>query len=248
MTIIVKDKNRKKSNMRTFHLLFTIPSLPFTINIEMVIEAQIIKINPEFVELDKIRMIVQVLREEGIIVYPTDTFYGLGANCFSKNAIQKIYKIKERRPSKPLSILISDMDMMQKIAVDIPSLFWQLADEFWPGPLTIILKASSGLPKDLLGDADSIGVRLPAIIWLRELVREAEFPITATSANISGEREMGLPEEVVEVFCDKVDLVVDGGKTKGILPSAVVDLTSQRPKILREGTILLPLLKRYLER
>lgn len=212
----------------------------------MAVETNIIKINPERVELDKVRIITKVLQKEGIFAYPTDTFYGLGASCFSEKAVQKIYSLKKRKPSKPLSVLVSDKAMVEKIAVEIPPLFWKLADEFWPGPLTLVLKASSGLPIPLLGPRDSIGIRLPAIRWLRKLVNEAAFPVTATSANITGEKEIKNPLEIIDLFYGKIDLIVNGGDTRGILPSTVIDLTSRKPQILREGAFPRSHLVKYL--
>ena len=211
-------------------------------------KTKIIKINPEFVKLGEIKMIAEVLREECIIAYPTDTFYGLGASCFSEKAIQRIYRLKKRKPSKALSIMISDMDMVQDIANKIPSIFWKLADDFWPGSLTLVLKASSRLPKILLGPKDSLGIRQPALSWIRKLLSETAFPITATSANISGEKEITDPKKIVDSFSGKVDLIVDGGETREILPSTVIDLTSQKPVILREGAVPRSLLRKYLER
>jgi len=220
----------------------------FTINKGMAVETRIIKIKPDLVEGDKIKAIAEVLKREGVIVYPTDTFYGLGASCFSEKAIKKVYRLKRRSLSKPLSLLVSGMDMVQSIADDIPSLFWELAEKFWPGPLTIILKASSQLPRSFLGPKNSIGIRLPDILWLQELMNEAGFPITATSANISGEREIIRPEKVMAIFCGKVDLIADGGKAKGVLPSTVLDLTSSKPEIRREGALPRSILEKYLGR
>lgn len=136
--------------------------------------------------------------------------------------------------------------MMQKIVFGIPHVFWQIADKFWPGPLTIVLKASAEFPADFLGAGASIGIRLPDLPWLRKLVRETGIPITATSANISGEREVACIEEVRENFYGKVDLIIDGGKTRGNLPSTVIDLTSKDPKILREGAIPRSQLRKYM--
>ena len=160
----------------------------------MAVKTKIIKINPALVESDKVKNIAGILQEEGIIAYPTDTFYGLGASCFSEKAIQRIYHLKKRKLSKPISIIISDINMVRDIAKDIPSLFWKMAGELWPGPLTLVLKASSTLPSGLLGSGDSIGVRQPALSWIRELLEETAFPITATSANISGEKEIADPD------------------------------------------------------
>jgi L-threonylcarbamoyladenylate synthase len=209
--------------------------------------ASIIKINLLLPELEKIKMIAQTLIEGGIIAYPTETFYGLGACCLSKKAIQRIYRLKKRDLSKPLSVIISDLDMVEKIAVSVAPLFWILIKKFWPGPLTLILKATPQFPESLLGPGHSLGVRLPAVPWLRELVRQVASPITATSANVSGMKEISEVEEIVKIFGTKVDLIVDGGKTQGILPSTVVDLTGKTLKILREGAIPKEWLKRYLK-
>jgi L-threonylcarbamoyladenylate synthase len=213
----------------------------------MAVKTKIIKIDPALVESDKIKNIAKVLQEEGIIAYPTDTVYGLGACCFSEKAIQRIYHLKKRETSKPISIIISDINLARDIAKDIPSLFWKMADEFWPGPLTLVLKASSRLPSGLLGPGDSIGVRLPALSWIRELLNEIAFPITATSANISGEKEIANPEIIRDSFFGLVDLIVDGGETRGAMPSTVVDLTSAAPVILREGVVPRSALGKYLE-
>ncbi len=213
----------------------------------MAVKTKIIKIDTALVELDKVKSIAKVLQEEGIIAYPTDTFYGLGASCFSEKSIQRIYHLKKREPSKPISIIISDINIVRDIAKDIPSLFWKMAGEFWPGPLTLVLKASPALPRDLLGPGDSIGIRQTALSWIRVLLEETGFPITATSANISGEKEISNPDIIRDSFFGLVDLIVDGGETRGALPSTVVDLAAERPVILREGVVPRSVLGKYLE-
>jgi L-threonylcarbamoyladenylate synthase len=213
----------------------------------MAVNTKILEIDPHRIEADKIRMIAGVLQGEGVIAFPTDTVYGLGANCFAKSAIQRIYRLKGRKPSKPLSVLISDRSMVQSLADEIPSLFWVLTEKFWPGPLTLVLKASSDLPKEMIGPGESVGIRLPDILWLQRLIDDVAFPITATSANISGENEIDDPHRIKDIFCGKIDLIVDGGKTGGILPSTVVDLSSPRPKILREGAVPLTDFEKYLK-
>lgn len=211
-------------------------------------ETRVLKIDPQRVEPAAVGMIAGILQRGGIIAYPTDTFYGLGANCFLKKAIQRIYHLKGRESSKPLSTLISHKNMVHSLADEIPSLFWVLIEQFWPGPLTVVLKASSELPREMLGPGETVGIRLPDLSWLRELINETNFPITATSANISGEKEIADPGKIKDIFSGRVDLIVDGGKTGGILPSTVVDLSSSRPAILREGTIPRSELEKYLER
>jgi L-threonylcarbamoyladenylate synthase len=213
----------------------------------MAVDTKVLEIDPHRVEADKIKKIAGVLQGGGIMAFPTDTVYGLGANCFAKSAIQRIFRLKGRKSSKPLSVLISDKSMIMSLADEIPSLFWVLTEKFWPGPLTLVLKASSELPKEMVGPGESVGIRLPDILWLQRLIDNVAFPITATSANISGEDEIDDPHRIKDIFCGKIDLIVDGGKTGGILPSTVVDLSSPKPKILREGAVPLSDFEKYLK-
>jgi L-threonylcarbamoyladenylate synthase len=212
----------------------------------MAMKTMIVKINPDLVESEKIKEIARILSSGAVIVYPTETFYALGANCFSRKAIQEIYRLKKRPPSKPLSVVISDMEMLRQIVLAIPPDFETLVSVFWPGPLTLVLKASSRVPKELQSLSGSIGVRLTGHEWLRAMVRHASFPITATSANISGGEEIANPEEAVLLFDKRVNLIVNAGETKGRLPSTVLDLTGRKPRIIREGAIPLSQLKKYL--
>lgn len=212
----------------------------------MALKTQILKINPQIIEDDKINMVVGVLRRGGVVAYPTDTFYGLGVDCYQEKAIEKIYWLKERRYEKPISLVASDVAMVKDICVDIPPAFDTLVKAFWPGPLTLILKTSSRLPSILQSEGGSIAIRLPDFSWLRELVRKAGFPLTATSANISGEKEISQPDKVIEIFEGRVNLIVDGGATPGGFPSTVVDLTSEKPKIIREGALASSKLSPYL--
>ena len=209
-------------------------------------KTRIVKVSPEVIAIDKIEEIVSVLREDGIIVYPTETFYGLGANGFSATAIKKVYCLKKRAPRKPISVVISDLAMLRQIVSGDFSSFQHLISAFWPGPMTIILRASSAVPDELLGQKGTIGVRLTAHPWVRALVHQARFPITATSANISGKTPISDPEKARESFEGAVDLVVDGGKTEGHLPSTVVDLSGEQPRLVREGAIPLSRLKKHL--
>ena len=209
-------------------------------------DTQIVRVDPEKCVPAEIKLVAQILKDDGVVVYPTDTFYGLGVNCFSPSAIRRAYGLKKRDLSKPLSVVISDRDMLQSVAIDIPILFESLEAEFWPGPLTLVLRASPLIPDVLLGSQNSIGVRLPDHTWLRELVKTAGFPITATSANIAGKTEISDPVKAIQAFQGKVDCIVDGGLTRGGLSSTVVDMTTEKPSILREGAIPSSLLERYL--
>ena len=209
-------------------------------------KTRIIILDPRKVEAPKIRIIVGILSRGGVIAYPTDTFYGLGANCYLDKAVKKIYEIKKRQSSKPLPVLVADIGMARRIASEVSPLFDSLASEFWPGPLTVVLKAAAFLPDKLVGTQRTIGVRLPVVPWIRELIGQADFPLVATSANISGQGEIASAEIVIEVFNRRVDLIVNGGETPGRLPSTVVDLTSGKMILIREGAIPKSSLSRYL--
>ena len=208
-------------------------------------KTRILKINPNAVEPAVIRDIARVLANNSVIVYPTDTFYGLGANCLSQEALQRIFEIKQRPGSKGLPVLVSDLEMARGMAAEVPPVFYTLASRFWPGPLTLVLKAASDLPAELVGPGRTIGVRLPAVPWLQALIRETGVALVTTSANISGEGEIDLAEEVIGTFKGKVDLIVDGGLTPGGQPSTVVDLTGEKPVLIRGGVIARNALGRY---
>jgi len=178
-----------------------------------------------------------ILARCGIMAYPTDTVYGLGCDSLSQAAVRKIYDLKKRLPSKPSPVLVADLDMVRCLALELPPCFDILSAEFWPGPLTLVLRVREGFPAEVLGPNRTLGVRLPDIPWIRELAGRLGAPLLATSANISGEKEIADPAEVIAAFGEKVDLIIDGGPSPGGMPSTVVDLTSEEPRILRQGSI-----------
>lgn len=208
---------------------------------------RIVKVETGRIEQAKIENISDVLKRDGLILYPTDTFYGLGVNCFSEKGIQRIYDLKKREASKPLLLVVSSIHMLEEVAAEIPPVFNRLSAEFWPGPLTMIFPASPKLPEALLGESRSVAVRLPAFAWLTALVEQAGFPITATSANPAGGSEIDHAAEAVRIFEGKVDLIVDAGKTAGGQPSTVLDLTRAKPEVLREGGVPTVKLRDYLD-
>ncbi|MBE3126431.1 MAG: threonylcarbamoyl-AMP synthase [Acidobacteria bacterium] len=200
-------------------------------------KTRIIGIDPAGENADPVRAIAAALLEDAVAAYPTETFYALGAAAFSRGAVEKVYRLKRRDMGKPLSVVVSDLDMVREISAPLPPSFRALAGEFWPGPLTLVLLAAARLPDFMLGPGRTIAVRIPPLPWLRALVREIGEPLTATSANLSGEKELADPAEVAAVFRGKVDVIVDGGPAPGGAPSTIVDLTSPEPRILRPGKI-----------
>jgi L-threonylcarbamoyladenylate synthase len=208
----------------------------------------ILKTGPEEAEEALINTLSGILLDDGVMVYPTETFYGLGAACFSGKAVRRIYKLKKREAGKPLSFVVSDLEMVETVAAAPPDVFRRLAGEFWPGPLTLVLKAAETFPEEALGPGGTIAIRIPPVPWLRALVAEIGQPITATSANVSGQREISDPVEAIALFNRKVDVIVDGGKTPGGLPSTIVDLAGAIPRIIREGAVPARALEPFLGR
>jgi L-threonylcarbamoyladenylate synthase len=200
-------------------------------------ETRVLRVDQGRVDLLLVRDIAAALASGAVAAYPTETFYALGAAALSKKAVEKVFRLKKRDPKKPLSFLASDMDMVREMVSSLPPAFTALAGEFWPGPLTLVLPAAAGLPERLLGPGRTIAVRIPPLAWLRAVVRELCEPLTATSANLAGEKELAEPAGVIALFEGKVDLIVDGGPAPGGLPSTIVDLTAPAPRVLREGRI-----------
>jgi L-threonylcarbamoyladenylate synthase len=191
---------------------------------------KLIHINPQKPEKEKIKQAINILKADGTVVYPTDTIYGLGVSLFSDEAIEKVYKLKKRSKDKPLSVCVSEIADIHKIAyLDKGE---EIIKKILPGPYTIILKKRGHVSSLLTAGRDKIGVRIPNNKISRELCRE--FPITATSANISGGTVPEYAENIAEKLGDSVDLIIDGGKAKST-PSTVIDWTTSPPKILRRG-------------
>jgi len=179
---------------------------------------------------DIIQRAVSVLRRDGIIVYPTDTIYGLGGDAFSDIAIERVYEAKNRLRGKPISIAVSDIEMLACVAY-IDKKEMGFINRFLPGPVTVILEAKGCVPEELTGGTGMIGIRWPDHKIALSIIKELDAPITATSANISGEIS---PRRISEVNV-RNDLVVDGGELPGT-PSTVVDLHSK--EIIRPGSQL----------
>ncbi|MDP2797845.1 MAG: L-threonylcarbamoyladenylate synthase [Methanoregula sp.] len=177
--------------------------------------------------MDVIEKAVSILMRDGIVVYPTETVYGLGADAFSDEAIIKVYEAKHRPPGMPVSIAVADFDMLAAVAHVEPWMetFIQL---FLPGPVTIVLAARNSVPEILTSGTGMIGIRLPAHPLAQQLIERFDSPITATSANLHGAKEPRIPEECTVPY----ELLIDGGRLPGT-PSTVVDLPAR--KILRAG-------------
>lgn len=178
-----------------------------------------------------------ILHKGGIVAYPTETFYGLGARFDLKNPVEKIILLKNRPFNNPLPLIIGNQNLLTLIADSPNELALRLIQNFWPGPLTLLLPAKQGLPELITGDSGKVGVRMPGQSFALELAQHANFPITSTSANISGKPPAQDAEAVYRYFVDAIDLIIDGGTTVGGNPSTIVDACGDTLSIVRKGAI-----------
>ena len=199
--------------------------------------AEILKINPQQPEPERMARAAASLWQGEVIAIPTDTFYGLAANPFDLSAVEKIFAIKGRDKSQPLLLLVDSLKMAAELAADLPGNFRSLAKRFWPGPLTIVVEAASKIPPLVTGHSGRIGLRLPSAPLAVALIKEAKFPLTATSANRAGERECTTAEQVHAQLGERLALIVDGGTCRAKSPSTVLDLGPDSWTILREGAV-----------
>ena len=181
--------------------------------------------------------VAQIIARGGVIAFRTDTFYGLGADPFNRDAVQRIKQLKGREEAKPILIIIGDRAALSRFITGPTSAFELLAETFWPGPLTLIGRAASGVPDEITGGTRTIGVRLPATDKVRSLVRACGGALTATSANPSHREPAGTAQEVFSYFGNAIDLILDGGKATTDEPSTVVDVCDVEPLLIREGAI-----------
>lgn len=202
----------------------------------------IIRVNE--INLEQVLLhVVDILKNGGIVAYPTETFYGLGAKFDLEDSLKKLYDIKQRPEEKAMPLIIGDKGLLPIVAASVNSIAVLLMNRFWPGPLTLIFPARENLSEYITAGTHKVAVRIPGESFALHLAKTANFPITATSANPSGMTPAQDAETVISYFGDKIDLIIDGGLTAGGLPSTVVDVTGDKIKILREGVIKKELLK-----
>jgi L-threonylcarbamoyladenylate synthase len=186
---------------------------------------------------DKISKGVSILLDGGIVAFPTDTVYGLGA-CFDNvAAVRKIYHLKQRPRNVGLPLLMANTAQMKKMARDISPVAWRLAETFWPGALTLILFRSGSVPVIVTGGGETVALRVPNHPVTIALIRDTGKPIIGTSANLTGQPSA---LRAADVFCqlgDSIDLIVDGGMCPGGIESTIVDVTGKMPRLLRQGAL-----------
>ena len=179
-----------------------------------------------------------ILKDTGIIIFPTDTFYGLGADPFSAKAIHKIFQVKNRAADKALLVLLADKEDVDLFSdVEISAIAKTCMDAFWPGSLTLLFEAGKDLPRELTAGTGKIGLRLPGNADTRKLISNIGHPITAPSANLSGDPEPENVAQIADEIKNRVDLILDAGPAPGGKASTVLDTTVTPPILLREGAI-----------
>jgi L-threonylcarbamoyladenylate synthase len=189
-------------------------------------------------------MAAQTLKHGGIMLYPTETVYGIGCDAFNDNAVTRVAEIKHRTlkpgsvptPVKPLILLIKDIDMLKDLTSEIPPVAKRLMEAFWPGALTLIFNAQQGISGLLTGGTGRLGLRLSSHPLIKSIFDVYDHPLVSTSANRPGEVPSASVADTPKIITDKVDLIIDGGKINTV-PSTVIDVTGRDIRYVREGTI-----------
>lgn len=207
----------------------------------------IIAVMHDGIDETQIRRAGDILKEGGLVAFPTETVYGLGGNALDAQASAKIYAAKGRPSDNPLIIHIADWDAIYKIASEIPAEAKKLADAFWPGPLTMILKKSDAVPMATTGGLDTVAIRMPSNEVARALIRAGGGYVAAPSANTSGRPSPTCAAHVAQDLGEKIEMIIDGGNANIGLESTIVDLTEGKPTILRPGYINQEMLEQVLD-
>lgn len=206
-------------------------------------KTKIVKIDIDNINKLQIEEAGKIIREGGLVAFPTETVYGLGADALNKDASAKIYAAKGRPSDNPLIAHISDISMLEQLVVDIPPVAEQLIEAFWPGPMTLIFKKSDIVPKTTTGGLDTLAVRFPNHPIAKALIDAAGVSIAAPSANLSGKPSPTLGEHVIDDMDGRIDMIIDGGMVGMGLESTIIDVTVTPPMILRPGFITYEMLK-----
>ena len=177
------------------------------------------------------------IRNGGAVAFPTETYYGIGVNPFDEAALARLFALKKRPLNKPLLLIARDERDLDLLAASVPELFRPLMKRWWPGPLTLVFPAREGLSALLTGNTGTIGVRISSHPVARRLVELVGGPVTATSANLSGNPPASSANEVARQFDEGLDYIIDGGETPGVLGSTLVGIDGQRLCLIREGAV-----------
>ena len=196
-----------------------------------------VTVDPNRPEDRSLVLAAEVIQAGGVVVYPTETLYGIGANALDPRAAAKVLAAKGRGKGKPMLVLVPDIDSVKPLVSDVSPVAFALMESFWPGPLTIVFPASRAIPPEVLGDGTSLGIRVPSSPLCLRLLRLAGSPLVSTSANKPGEVPLRSIDAIQRTLTGGVDLFLDAGELPERKPSTVVDLTQDPPRLVREGEI-----------
>ena len=200
----------------------------------MTVHLRIDPLNPDETALAEA---IRILHGGGVVAFPTETFYGLGADARQEAAVEKVFRLKGRNAQNPISVIVADDREATLLAGEVPTAAQILMGTFWPGPLTLLFGASPAVLPRLTAGTGKIGIRVSSHAIARRLAAGLAGPLTATSANLSGERECSTAGEVITAFGEGLDGIIDGGETTGGLGSTILDVTVAPPRVLRAGVV-----------
>jgi L-threonylcarbamoyladenylate synthase len=203
----------------------------------LLIKTKILSANQDDPERTVISEVAKTIKGGGIVSFPTETVYALGADAYNEEMVAKIYRIKRRDRSKPVSVFLKDARHARKVVDFISPDAEKLMEKYWPGPLTLVFKCTNPKLSLVLAKGDKLGVRVSPSRLIAQLLDEAGVPITATSANISGKKSCVVANRVFYFFNGRIDLIIDGGKSNVFLPSTVLDVTGEEVSLIRLGHI-----------
>ncbi len=179
-----------------------------------------------------------ILKKGGLVAFPTETVYGIGADAFNEKACRRIYEAKDRPPEKSLIVLISDIKDLETVAAEIPEKAEPFIERFWPGPLSIVFKKNKNLPETVTAGGDRVAVRLTSHPLLKRLISVAGFPIVAPSANLSGKPSCIKAEDVLSDMEGRADMIIEDDGSLGGKESTIIDVTGDHIRLLREGAVI----------
>ena len=198
---------------------------------------RMVAVDPLSPAQDTLAAVAAVLQRGGLVAFPTESFYGLGGHALLVSAVARVFEVKGRPESKPLLVLVDSAASAEALCKEVPDGARELMARHWPGPLTLVLPAASGLPEALTAGTGTIGLRVPGHPVALALVRAAGIPVTAPSANPSGEPPPTTAAAVRAYFDGRIDVILDGGPTAGGAGSTIADCTVWPPRVLREGPV-----------
>jgi L-threonylcarbamoyladenylate synthase len=206
----------------------------------------ILKINPRRINRGKIKQAAIIIQKGGLVAFPTETVYGLGADALNPKAVRKIYKAKGRPQDNPMIVHVASIDQAKNLTKRFPPKAELLAKRYWPGPLTIILPKADKVPVEVTSGLDTVAIRMPSHSIALDLIKEAKTPIAAPSANRSGRPSPTSTEHVKTDLDGRIDMIIEGGNAKIGVESTVLDLTGKTPTILRPGKVTIEQLRKTL--